>query len=468
MDTLLLARLQFAITTVYHFFFVPLTLGLSVLVAIMETAYVNTGQDVYKRMTKFWGKLFLINFATGVVTGIVLEFQFGMNWSEYSRFMGDIFGVPLAIEALLAFFLESTMLGIWIFGWDRLPKRVHLASIWLVAIGSNLSALWILIANSFMQEPVGYAIESGRARLTSFVDLLLNPHVLVQFPHVLTAGLTTASFFVLGISAWHLLRRPKDDEAGREVMKRSFQIGAIIAVMATLAVIVVGHNQAQLMVKIQPMKMAAAEALWENNGPASMSLITIGNEPQKRDVFSIRIPRLLSLLACNNLTCDVEGIKEIQARYIYEYGPGNYVPPVALSYWTFRTMVGVGFLMLALAVMAIFYVIAENFELRPRYLKLLTLAVFLPYIANTSGWLLTELGRQPWIVFGLMTVDKAVSPNVPFGSMLFSLIGFTLIIGGLVATDAYLLHKYAHPDAAFGADDTHGESDSLLMQAPAK
>jgi cytochrome d ubiquinol oxidase subunit I len=468
MNTLLLARLQFALTTVYHFFFVPLTLGLSVLVAIMETAYVNTGQDVYKRMTKFWGKLFLINFALGVVTGIVLEFQFGMNWSEYSRFMGDIFGVPLAIEALLAFFLESTMLGIWIFGWDRLPKQVHLAAIWLVAIGSNLSALWILIANSFMQEPVGYTLRNGRAELTSFVDLLLNPHVLVQFPHVFMAGLTTASFFVLGISAWHLLRRPQDDEAGRDMIKRSFQIGAIIAVIATLAVIVVGHNQAQLMVKIQPMKMAAAEALWENHGPASMSLITIGNEPERRDVFAIRIPRLLSLLACNNLTCDIEGIKDIQARYINEYGPGNYVPPVALSYWSFRIMVGAGFLMLALAVLAIFHVVAENFEAKPRFLHALTLALFLPYIANTTGWLLTELGRQPWIVFGLMTVDKAVSPNVPFGSMLFSLIGFTLIIGSLVAADVYLLRKYAHPDAALPTDDTPGESSGLLSQAPAK
>ena len=222
------------------------------------------------------------------------------------------------------------------------------------------------------------------------------------------------------------------------------------------------------MIQIQPMKMAAAEALWENTGPASMSLITIGNEAQRRDVFAIRIPRLLSLLACNNITCDVEGIKQIQARYEALYGPGNYVPPVALSYWTFRTMVGVGFLMLALAVMAVFYVIAENFEARPRFLNLLTLALFLPYIANTSGWLLTEVGRQPWIVFGLMKVDKAVSPNVPFSSMLFSLIGFTLLIGGLVAADAYLLRKYAHPDADLGADDSHGESDSLLVQAPTK
>ncbi len=468
MNTLLLARLQFTITTVYHFFFVPLTLGLSVLVAIMQTAYVNTGNDVYKHMTKFWGKLFLINFALGVVTGIVMEFQFGLNWSEYSRFTGDIFGVPLAIEALLAFFLESTMLGVWIFGWDRLPKRVHLAMIWLVAIGSNLSALWILIANSFMQEPVGFTINNGRAELINFFDILFNPHVWVQFPHVFTAGLATASFFVLGISAWHLLRRSQDDEEGRDMMKRSFRIGAIVSVIATLAVIVVGHTQAQHMVKVQPMKMAAAEALWENEGPASMSLFTVGNEAERRDVFAIRVPRLLSLLACNNLNCEIEGINDIQARYEAEYGPGNYVPPVALSYWTFRIMVGAGFLMLVLAIMAIFSVNAKKFEPKPRFLNVLMFALFLPYIANTTGWLLAELGRQPWIVFGLMTIDKAISPNVSFGSLLFSLIGFTLLTGGLVAADVYLLHRYAHPEADLKVDELQDESGSLLVQAPAK
>ena len=231
-------------------------------------------------MTKFWGKLFLINFALGVVTGIIQEFQFGMNWSEYARFTGDIFGVPLAIEALLAFFLESTFLGVWVFGWDKLPKRVHLLSIWLVAIGSNLSALWILIANSFMQEPVGYVINNGRAELTDFFALIFNPHVWVQFPHVIASGLATASFFILGISAWHLLR--KQNEESHDVFRRSFQIGSVMAVLATIAVIVVGHSQAQHMVKVQPMKMAAAEALWNTEDPASMSLFTIGDEPDRR------------------------------------------------------------------------------------------------------------------------------------------------------------------------------------------
>ena len=238
MDPTILARTQFAITTVYHFFFVPLTLGLSIIVALMETLYVQTGNEVYKRMTKFWGKLFVINFAMGVVTGIVQEFQFGMNWSEYSRFVGDIFGAPLAIEALLAFFLESVFLGLWLFGWDKLSKRAHAATMWMVAIGSNISALWILIANSFMQEPVGYVIRNGRAEMDDFAAVIFNPNIWVQFPHVFTAGLTTAAFFVLGISAYHLAKKNETD-----LFKRSFQIAAIIGTMAIVLVGLGGHSQ---------------------------------------------------------------------------------------------------------------------------------------------------------------------------------------------------------------------------------
>ena len=288
MDGLLLARSQFAITTVYHFFFVPLTLGLSILVAIMETLYVRTGDERYKRMTQFWGKLFLINFAMGVVTGIVQEFQFGLNWSNYSRFVGDIFGAPLAIEALLAFFLESTFLGVWIFGWDRFSKRLHAATIWLVAIGSNLSAFWILVANSFMQEPVGYVIRNGRAEMTDFFALITNPHVLLQFPHVVFAGVCTAGFFVLGISAYHLLRRSGD----RDFFTSSFKIAAIYGLVGSLLVIPVGHAQAQHAVATQPMKMAAAEALWNSEDPAALSLFTWGDETNRKDVFAIRISRL--------------------------------------------------------------------------------------------------------------------------------------------------------------------------------
>ena len=327
MDPIILARLQFAITTIYHFFFVPLTLGLSIIVALMETLYVRTGREVFKTMTKFWGKLFVINFAMGVVTGIVQEFQFGMNWADYSRFVGDIFGAPLAIEALMAFFLESVFLGVWIFGWKRLSKGMHAVAIWLVAIGSNISALWILIANAFMQQPVGYTIENGRAVMTDFVALILNPKVWVMFPHTISAGLVTAAFFVMGISAHHLLRKQNV-----EVFNRSFRIAAIIGAIAVILVALNGHSQTQHLVETQPMKLASAEALWETADPASLSILTIGDLSQTREIFSIRIPNLLSFLSYNQFYGEVEGIYDLQADYEQLYGPGNYIPPVAIVY----------------------------------------------------------------------------------------------------------------------------------------
>jgi len=444
-ETLAVARWQFAATTVYHFFFVPLTLGLSILVAIMETAYVRTGDETYKRMTQFWGKLFLINFAMGVVTGIVQEFQFGMNWSEYARFVGDIFGAPLAIEALMAFFLESTFLGIWIFGWDKLSKGLHAAVIWLVAVGSNLSALWILIANSFMQEPVGYVLRNGRAEMADFFALLTNPHVWVQFPHVLTAGMTTAGFFVLGISAYHLLKKNQDQEV--EPFRRSLRIATVYALIGAVLVILVGHSQTQHMVEVQPMKIAAAEALWESENPASFSLLTIGNEPERRDVVAFRIPGALSFLAYNRFGGEVKGIKHLQAEYEQRYGPGNYVPPVAISYWTFRLMIGAGFLMLSLALFGLYLILSEKYGRQRLYLRLLIWAIALPYIANSSGWLFTEIARQPWIVFGLQKTADAVSPNVSGGMVFLSFIGFTLLYGALMVADIYLLAKYAKGEA---------------------
>lgn len=448
MDALDLARLQFAVTTVYHFFFVPLTLGLAWLVALMQTLYVTTNNETYKRMTKFWGKLFLINFTMGVVTGIVQEFQFGMNWSEYSRFVGDIFGAPLAIEALLAFFLESTFLGVWIFGWDRLPKRVHLASIWLVAIGSNLSALWILIANSFMQQPVGYVLEGGRAVMNDFFALILNPNVWVQFPHVLASGLVTGGFFVMGISAYHLLRNSQT-----EVFRRSFQLGATVGLIATVLVILNGHSQAQHMVAVQPMKMAAAEGLFESEDPASFSLLTIGDLEGRNEVFALRIPNLLSLMAFNQLDGRVQGMNDLQAEYTTKYGPGNYIPPAWTTYWSFRVMVGAGMLMLALAAYGLFLAMAEQLDSpqKPRFLRLFVFALLLPYLATTAGWLMTELGRAPWVVFGLMKLEDAVSPNVSVGMLLLTLIGFTLVYGVLMAADVYLLMKSARAGAPAAA-----------------
>lgn len=441
MDPLLIARLQFAATTIYHFFFVPLTLGLSLLVAVMQTLWAATGNDVYKRMTQFWGKLFLINFAMGVVTGIVLEFQFGMNWSEYSRFVGDIFGAPLAIEALLAFYLESTFLGVWIFGWDRVSKKIHLAAIWLVAIGANLSALWILIANSFMQQPVGYEFNAvtGRAEMVNFFEMMLNPNIWVMYPHVLAAGLSTAAFFILGISAYHLFKK-----ADTQVFRLSFQLAATVGLLAALLVGFTGHTQGQHMVETQPMKMAAAEALWHTEDYASLSLLTIGDLAQRNDVFAIRIPGLLSLLAFNQIDRTVEGIYELQAQYEQTYGPGNYIPPVALTYWSFRIMVGAGFLMIALAGYAVFKVMGESFDISRRWARIPLFALALPYIANTFGWIMTEVGRTPWAVYGLLKLEDSVSPNVSSGMMLASLIVFALVYGVLMGVDVYLLKKFAN------------------------
>lgn len=457
MDPLALARLQFAATTVYHFFFVPLTLGLSVLVALMETLYVRTDNEVYRRMAKFWGKLFVINFAMGVVTGIVQEFQFGMNWSEYSRYVGDIFGAPLAIEALLAFFLESTFLGVWIFGWDRLSKGAHAAAIWLVAIGANVSALWILIANSFMQEPVGFTINqvAGRAEMTDFFALIFNPNVWVQFPHTVLAGFTTAAFFVMGISAYHLRRG-----SSRDFFRRSFQMAAMVGTLAIILVILGGHSQAQHMVESQPMKMAAAEALWTSEDPASFSLLTIGDLSQRREVFSIRLPRLLSLLSYNQLSGEVLGIYDLQANYEQTYGPGNYIPPVAVVYWSFRIMVGAGFALLALSLYALFMVMGDVFESRPRILNLFVWGIALPYLANTAGWIMTEVGRAPWAVFGLLRLEDAVSPNVSAGMLWLSLIGFVLLYGGLMAADIYLLVRFAKagPQPAGGSQASAASS----------
>jgi len=422
MDPTILARIQFGVTTVYHFFFVPLTLGLSIMVAIMETLYVQTGNEVYKRMTKFWGKLFIINFSMGVVTGIVQEFQFGMNWSEYSRFVGDIFGAPLAIEALLAFFLESVFIGLWLFGWDKLSKRVHALTIWLVAIGSNISALWILIANSFMQEPVGFVIRNGRAEMDDFAAVVFNPNIWVQFPHVVTAGLTTAAFFILGICAYHLARTTETD-----------------VVLVGLG----GHSQTQHIVEVQPMKIAAAEALWYTEDPASFSLLTIGDLSQRNEVFSIRLPFALSLLATDQINGEVKGIYNLQAEYEAIHGPGNYIPPVAVIYWTFRIMIGAGMALVALGVYALFMVMGDTVKIGSKVQRIFFVGLFLPYAANSAGWMMAEIGRFPWIVQDLMKIEDAVSTAVPAGYVLTTLIGFTLLYGLLMFADIYLLVKYA-------------------------
>lgn len=458
MDVLDLSKLQFALTTVYHFFFVPLTLGLSLLTAIIQTAWYRTDNPVYRQMAKFWGKLFILNFAMGVVTGIVQEFQFGMNWSEYSRFMGDIFGVPLAIEALLAFYLESTFIGVWVFGWNRLPKGIHLLSIWLVAIGSNISALWILIANSFMQQPVGYkeVVTNGvltKVQMDSFGDVITNPNVQVQWPHVFASGIVTAAFFVLGICAWHLLRKT----GHHEFFARSARIATVYGVAGVVLVILVGHTQAQHMVETQPMKMAAAEGLFESEDPASFSLITIGDWEQREEVFAIRIPRVLSLLSYNRFDGEVKGINDLDEQYRQQYASrygeeAGYRPPVAVIYWAFRIMVGAGFLMLALALIGLVLSLRDQLDRSKRFLRLLPFAIALPYLANSAGWIMTEMGRQPWIVFGLQRTEDALSPNVTAGMVGLSVVLFTLVYAVLIAVATYLLAQHSRRGPVETAD----------------
>jgi cytochrome d ubiquinol oxidase subunit I len=447
MDPLLLSRWQFAITTVYHFFFVPLTLGLVWFVAIMQTMYYRTNDESYHKMAKFWGKLFLINFAMGVVTGIVQEFQFGMNWSDYSRYVGDIFGAPLAIEALLAFFLESTFLGLWIFGEGKISKGAHLATIWLVALGSNLSALFILLANGFMQHPVGYVINpvAGRLELVDFVALVTNPKGWLFFWHTLSAGLVTASFFVLAISAWHLYRKNHPD-----VFRPSFKMAALLGLIATLLVVVGGDAQGKYVKETQPMKMASIEALWKTEQPASFSIITIGDLSGKEEVWSLRVPYLLSIIACNDISCEVRGVNDVQAEYEKQYGPGDYVPLMVVTYWSFRLMFLSGLLMLLISALALWWALKGFSEKRLHWARWGIWIIFLPYIANSCGWILTETGRQPWIVQGLLLTRNGVSPTSTVAWMLVTVSGFTLVYAALMVADVYLLQKYgkAGPDAA--------------------
>lgn len=459
MDLVTLSRLQFGITTVYHFFFAPLTIGLSLLVAIMETMYVRSGDETYKRLAQFWGRLFLINFAMGVVTGLVLEFQFGMNWATYSRLVGDVFGAPLALESLLAFFLESVFIGVWLFGWERISKGLHATVAWLIAFGAALSAFWILSANSFMQSPVGFQMVEGRAVMESFGALISNPYLWRQFPHTVFSAFTTGAFFVMGISAYHLLRRPEEKH-----YRVSFVMANIFGILAVFLVVLVGHAQAQRMVQVQPMKMAAAEALWQSENPASFSLFTIGNERKREDVFAIRLPRLLSLLAYNRLTGEVKGINNLQAEYEQQYGPGNYVPSVITAYWSFRIMVAAGMLMLLMAAYSLWTIMRHKPLNKMRFFSLFIPAIGLPYLANTAGWLLTEMGRQPWAVYGILKTENAASPSVTPGMVLTSLVGFTLIYGLLIFVDVYLLRKFARagiessePGASLGNEPIAGE-----------
>lgn len=427
MDVVLLSRLQFAVAVFFHFIFVPLTLGLSVLIAIMQTKYYRSGDEMYKQMAKFWGKLFLINFALGVVTGITLEFQFGTNWSRYSTYVGDIFGSLLAIEASLAFFLESTFLAVWHFGWDRVSKRMHLFSIWAVAAAGNLSAVWIILANGWMQNPVGHVLRNGRAELDSFWAVLGNPFAWGQFFHTIFASWMLGGFFVLGVSAWHLMRR-----SNVEFFRRSFRLGAMFTLVFSILVALQGHHHATTVSRLQPSKLAAMESHWETVKSAPMFLLVIPDEKNEGNLLeAFKIPGMLSFLAHGNFNAEVVGLKD--------FAPEDR-PPVLLTFLTFRIMVGLGTLFPLLALLAWFW--QNKIAEKPWFGRILIWAIPLPYIAIMAGWAVAEVGRQPWIVWGLMRTRDAVSP-IPGSSVAISLLAFIVVYSALGVIDIWLLRKYA-------------------------
>ena len=458
MDATDLARWQFAITTVYHFLFVPITIGLSAVVAAFHTAWVRTHKPEWMRLAKFFGKLFTINFALGLVTGIVQEFQFGMNWSDYSRFVGDIFGAPLAIEALLAFFLESTFLGLWIFGWGRIPEKLHAATMWAVHIGTMLSAYFILAANSFMQHPVGFRFnpQSGRAEMTDFFAVLTNKVQLVTFPHVILSAYMVGGGVVMGV-AMYLMRRDRLREAIEDVptYRRAARIGAVLTLVAGLGVAVSGDLQGKIMTEVQPMKMAAAEALYETSPQgvgAPFSVLTIGSVDGQRATPIIEVPKLLSFLATGTFDGEVKGINDLRSEYAKTYGQSasalvkdaatEYTPNIPTTYWTFRLMMGAGFAAAGIAIVVLWTTRKHRVPTGRWLVYAAVAAPLLPVFANSFGWIFTEVGRQPWVVFGLMTTAAGVSPGVSAGEVITSMVVFTLLYGALAVVEIKLFLTY--------------------------
>jgi cytochrome bd ubiquinol oxidase subunit I len=439
MDVLAMSRLQFAITSGFHFIFVPLTLGLSVLTAWMEWRYVKTKDETWLRMTKFWGRLFLINFALGIVTGLTLEFQFGMNWAEYSKYVGDIFGAPLAIEATVAFFLESVFIGVWIFGWSKVSKKMHAWSITIVAFATNLSALWILLANGWMQNPVGAKLTqitgnpliSQRAEMADFLAVVANPYGWIKFFHTVLSGYTVAAFFVTGIAAWHLLR-------GNEVelFKRSFRAAAIFGLVAGFLVMGTGDFHGVEIAKTQPTKVAAMESIWNTEaGGTGLPIFAIPDEANERNSVEIGvIPNLASLLSFRDPLKPVKGLKEFKKEDR---------PPVAMTFYSFRSMVAIGMLMFVLSIYAVYASRKGRLESSPTFLKIMLWSIPLPYIAGQLGWIVAEVGRQPWLVYGMLRTSEGVSKSVDLTQVTLSLVAFTLLYGILGVVDIYLLSKYA-------------------------
>lgn len=434
MDPVFLSRLQFAVATMFHFLFVPLTLGLSVLIAYMETKYAWSGDKNYLRMTKFWGKLFLINFALGVVTGITLEFQFGTNWSRYSEYVGDVFGSILAIEASAAFFLESTFIGVWIFGWNKISAKAHAIVMWLVAIAGNFSAVWILIANGFMQHPVGYDIRNGRAELTDFMAVITNKHGLLEIIHVVPASLLLGAFFVMGISAYHLLKKQHT-----EIFLKSFRIGLVVGLVSSLTVGLTGDMHGVNVSKTQPAKLAAMESHWETRTQAPIVMFAIPDETQEKNKIEIgSIPGLLSFLGFHDFNAEVIGLQDI---------PKQDRPPVLPTFVGFRTMVGLGTLFILLMIYG--WIRRNKLLESPKFLKIMLWSIPLPYIAMEMGWVVSEVGRQPWIVYNLMRTSDAASP-IAGAQVMVSLTAFILVYGLLGAVGFYLMAKSVKegPEAA--------------------
>jgi len=449
-----LARWQFATTSIYHFLFVPVTIGLAFLVALLQTTWYRKQEPVYRRLTRFFGTLLLINVAIGVVTGLVQEFEFGMNWSNYSREVGNIFGGPLAMEGLLAFFLESTFLGLWIFGWDRLSKRVHLACIWLVAAATMISAAFIMVANSWMQHPVGYVLNAQHQPvLNNVFALFTNPVFLWSYVHVLLASLVTGSLVMLAVSTWQLKRKHEVD-----AFRRTATISLVVLIPALLLALFVGSELGVIEGTYQPMKIAAAEAQWNTcTSHCSFSLAQIGggnNDETPTQIVSI--PALLSILATNHVDGEVKGMNQLQAEDVKLYGPGNYVPNVFIQYWSMRVMAYLAALGFLFALWGAWLLRKRRIDTSKWFLRVAPWAVAGAFIMNTAGWMLTENGRQPWIVQGLMKTAAGVSPSVTATEIWISLVVFVAIYAVLGAADAYLMVHYGRRELDAGSESGHG------------
>jgi cytochrome d ubiquinol oxidase subunit I len=454
--TTVLSRWQFATTIIYHFLFVPVTIGMGLFVAGLQTAWYFSGQDRYRRLTSFFGKILLVNLALGIVTGIVQEFQFGMNWATYSRYVGDVFGTPLAIEGLAAFFLESVLIGVWIFAAGKLSRGAHLAVIWAVALGSIVSAYVILAANAWMQHPVGYRINptTHRAEMTSLWKIMSQGNLLEAFGHVISAAVITAGALVLAVSAYHLLKRHDV-----ELFGHTARISLAILLVGGISVVVWGHFLDQLVAREQPMKASASEAVFHTEKPAGLSLFAIqpAQKYPSKNTFNITIPHVLSFLTNWNWNSEIPGVDNLNRQYQARYGPGNYKPMVIVTYWVFRLMVGIGFFFIFWGLIGLWLARKRRLERSSHFLVLSIPVVALPFLANSFGWVLREMGRQPWIVQGLLKTSNAFSRSVSVETVAFTLGGFALVYTLLAAVEAglvaYVARKGVSPAPLEGEEE---------------